>query len=104
MTNRYSSEMDERPITLVPLTPKQWYDDQLKLKKGNMDKKKESLDIMKTVFANKVLLSFDNDVIFSLGIDFFFMRWFSGYRFEYQSFLKGDFALKCLLTNYEHIY
>jgi hypothetical protein len=39
-----------------------------------MDKKKESLDIMKTVFANKVLLSFDNDVIFSLGIDFFFMR------------------------------
>ena len=32
-TNRYSFVMNIRSITLVPLTPKQVYEDQLKLKK-----------------------------------------------------------------------
>ncbi|KAL5547343.1 hypothetical protein UlMin_007030 [Ulmus minor] len=32
-TNRYSFVIDKKPITLVPLTPKQVYEDQLKLKR-----------------------------------------------------------------------
>jgi hypothetical protein len=49
-------------ITLVSLTPKQIYEEQLKLKKENMVKK-ESLHIKGTFFANKVHLGFDDDVI-----------------------------------------
>jgi hypothetical protein len=41
MTNKFSFEMDGRPITLVPLTSKQLYDEHLKLKKGKMDLKGE---------------------------------------------------------------
>jgi hypothetical protein len=33
VTNKYSFEMNERPITLEFLTPKQIYEEQLKLKK-----------------------------------------------------------------------
>jgi hypothetical protein len=40
-TNKFFFEMDGRPITLVPLTPKQLYDEHLKLKKGKMDLKGE---------------------------------------------------------------
>jgi hypothetical protein len=36
VTNKYSFEMNRRPITLVFLTPKQIYDEQLKLKKEKM--------------------------------------------------------------------
>ena len=60
--------MNGRPITLVSLTPKQIYEEQLKLKKENMVKK-ESLHIKGTFFANKVHLGFDDDVILQLGID-----------------------------------
>lgn len=71
MMNRYSFEMDGRPIALVPFTPKKIYDEQLKLKKRMMAKK-ESLYIMKTFFANKVLPGFEDDVIFWFGTDLFF--------------------------------
>jgi hypothetical protein len=63
--------MDGRPIALVPFTPKQIYDEQLKLKKRMMAKK-ESLYIMKTFFANKVLWGFEDDVIFWFGTNLFF--------------------------------
>jgi len=63
LINRYSFEMDERPIILVPLTPKQIYDEQLKLKTGKMGEKKK-LYTNKTFFANKVLSGFDDNVIF----------------------------------------
>ena len=36
VTNKYSFEMNGRPITLVSLTPKQIYEEQLKLNKENM--------------------------------------------------------------------
>jgi hypothetical protein len=63
MTNRYSFVMDGKPITLVPLTLKLIYDEQLKLKKWKVAEKK-SLYIKET-FANKILQSFnDDDVIF----------------------------------------
>ena len=39
--NRYIFEKDGRKITLVPLTPKQVYEDQLKLKKGEQKKERE---------------------------------------------------------------
>ncbi|XP_062075289.1 uncharacterized protein LOC133779331 [Humulus lupulus] len=38
-SNRYSFVFNERPITLVPLTPKQVYEDQVKLKKENENTK-----------------------------------------------------------------
>jgi hypothetical protein len=60
LINMYSFEMDGRHITLVPLTLKQIYNDQLKLKMTE----KESLYIRETFFANKVLPDFGNDVIF----------------------------------------
>jgi hypothetical protein len=63
--------MDGRPIALVPFTPKQIYDEQLKLKKRMMAKK-ESLYIMKIFFANKVLPGFEDDVIFWFGTNLFF--------------------------------
>ena len=40
-TNRYSFVLNKRPITLVPLTPRQVYEDQVRLKKER-DVKKES--------------------------------------------------------------
>ena len=40
-TNRYSFLLNKRPITLVPLTPSQVYEDQVRLKKER-DVKKES--------------------------------------------------------------
>ncbi|KAI9169953.1 hypothetical protein LWI28_020048 [Acer negundo] len=40
-TNRYSFVLDKRPITLVPLTPRQVYEDQMWLKKDR-DVKQES--------------------------------------------------------------
>jgi hypothetical protein len=65
VTNRYSFEMNGRPITLISLTPKQIEEEQLKLKKEKMVEK-ESLYIRETFFTNKVLLGFDDDVIFCL--------------------------------------
>ena len=35
-TNRYSFVLNKRPITLVPLTPRQVYEDQVRLKKKKM--------------------------------------------------------------------
>jgi len=63
--------MDERPIILVPLTPKQIYDEQLKLKTGKIGEKKK-LYTNKTFFANKVLSGFDDNVIFWFGTDLFY--------------------------------
>jgi len=47
--------MNERPITLASLTPKQIYEKQLKLKKEKISEK-ESLYIKGTFFANKFFL------------------------------------------------
>ena len=41
-TNRYSFVMNNKPVTLVPLTPKQVYEDQLKIKKEK-DKRESEL-------------------------------------------------------------
>jgi hypothetical protein len=62
LTNRYSLEMDGKLLTLVPLTPNQIYDEQLKLKTRKMVENK-SLYIRETYFTNKVLSCFDDDVI-----------------------------------------
>ena len=40
-TNKYSFEHKQQPVTLVPLTPRQVYEDQLKLQ-SESDKRKES--------------------------------------------------------------
>jgi len=68
--NRYSFEMNGRLITLIYLTPKKIYKEQLKLKKYKMVEN-ESLYIRGTFFANKVFLGFNDDVILQLGTDFF---------------------------------
>jgi len=60
--NRYSFEINRRPITLVSLTPNKIYEEQLKLKKRRIAEKK-SLYIRGTFFTNKVLIGFDDDVI-----------------------------------------
>jgi hypothetical protein len=60
--------MNERLITLVSLTPKQIYEEKLKLKKENMVEK-ESLYIKGTFFANKVHLGFENSAIFWSSTD-----------------------------------
>jgi hypothetical protein len=65
--------MNGRPITLVSLTPKQIYEEKLKLKKGKMAEK-ENLFIRETFFANKVLLGFDDDVIFLLGTNLLILK------------------------------
>jgi hypothetical protein len=52
--------MKERPINVVSLTPKQIYEEQLKLKKKKMAEN-ESLYIKRIFFANKVFLGFDDD-------------------------------------------
>ena len=52
--------MKERPINVVSLTPKQTYEEQLKLKKKKIAEN-ESLYIKRTFFANKVFLEFDDD-------------------------------------------
>ena len=38
VTNRYSFVMNNKPVTLVPLTPKQVYEDQLKMKRDREKK------------------------------------------------------------------
>jgi hypothetical protein len=63
VTNRYSSKINRRPITLVSLILKQTYEEQLKLKKGEIIKK-ESLYIKGNLFSNKILFCFDDNVIF----------------------------------------
>jgi predicted secreted acid phosphatase len=55
-------------VTLVSLTPKKIYKEQLKLKKGKMNKK-ERLHIKRAFFPNKVLFGFDDDIILQLGDD-----------------------------------
>ena len=60
MTNMYSFEINEMYIILILLTPKQVYDELQKLKKGKMTETK-SLYIRETLFANKVLLGFNDD-------------------------------------------
>jgi len=65
--------MNAKPITLVSLTSKQIYEEKLKLKKGNMAEK-ENLYIRGTFFANKVLLGFDDDVIFWLGTNLLILK------------------------------
>jgi hypothetical protein len=60
--------MNGRPITLISLTPKQIYKEQLKLKKKEIVEK-ESLYIRGTLFTNKVLPGFDDDDILRLSTD-----------------------------------
>jgi hypothetical protein len=69
VTNRYSFKMNGRLINLVSFTPKQIYEEQLKLNKEKIVDKK-SLYIKVTFFANKVLLGFDDDVNLWLGMIF----------------------------------
>jgi len=87
VTNRYSFEMNGRPITLVSLKPKQIYEEQLKLKKEKMVEN-ESLYIRVTLFVNKVLLGFNDDTILQFDTNFFFYsrRCFLLYRFKVESF------------------
>jgi len=59
VTNKYSLEMNRRPITLVFFTP-QIYEEQMKLKMEKMVEK-DNLYIRGTFIANKVLLGFDDD-------------------------------------------
>ena len=78
MTNMYSFEINEMSIILVLLTPKQVYDELQKLKKGKMTETK-SLYIRETLFANKVLLGFNDDchnsILDSLNyLNFFFIQ------------------------------
>jgi hypothetical protein len=54
--------MNGRPITLVSLTSKQIFEEKLKLKEKIVGNK--SLYIKGTFFNNKVLLGFNDDVIF----------------------------------------
>jgi hypothetical protein len=69
LINRYSFEINGRPITLVSLTSNQIYDEkELKLKKKKKMVEKESMYIKGTFFTNKVLFSFD-DVILLVGTD-----------------------------------
>ena len=68
VTNKYFFEINRKPITLVFLTPKQIYEKQLKLKKKKMVEN-ESLYIKGTFFANKVILSFNDDAIIWLDTD-----------------------------------
>jgi hypothetical protein len=57
VTNRYSSKINGRPITLVSLIPKQTYEEQLKLKKTEIiEKESLYLYIKGTLFSNKILL------------------------------------------------
>jgi hypothetical protein len=59
--------MNGRPITLVSLTSKQIFEEKLKLKEKIVGNK--SLYIKGTFFNNKVLLGFNDDVIFWFGTD-----------------------------------
>ena len=56
--------MDGRHVALLPLEPNQIYDKQLKLKKNGRWLNWELVFIRETFFANKVRMSFDDDVIF----------------------------------------
>ena len=67
MPNKYTLEMNKKLITIVSLTPKQIYTEQRKLKDKMVEK--ESLHTRGALFANKILLGFDDDVILQLGID-----------------------------------
>jgi hypothetical protein len=55
VTNRYSSKMNGRHITLVSLTPKQIYEEQLKLNKKKMVEKK-SLYLMGPSLLTRIFL------------------------------------------------
>jgi hypothetical protein len=55
VTNRYSSKMNGRHITLVLLTPKQIYEEQLKLNKKKMVEKK-SLYLMGPSLLTRIFL------------------------------------------------
>ena len=55
LKNRYSFVKDSRTVTLVPLTPKQVYEDQMKLKRENELKKKfVRLRVQKKMLKKKV--------------------------------------------------
>ena len=82
--NKYSFKINGRPITLTSLTPKQIYEEQLKLKKQKMVEK-ESLYIRGTFLANKVFLGFDDDVILQFGTDFFTLE-----DFFHDTYLRSD--------------
>ena len=65
MTNRYSFKMNGRPITLVYLTPKKIYEEQMKLKKENMVEK-ESLYIRGLSLLTRFFLVLMMILFFSL--------------------------------------
>jgi len=68
VTNKYSFEMNRRPITLVFLTPKQIYDEQLKLKKEKMVEN-ESLYIKGPSLLTSFFFCFDDDANIWLDTD-----------------------------------
>jgi hypothetical protein len=69
VTNKYFFEMNEKLITLVSLTPKQIYEEQLKLNKEKMVENEACIS-GGTFFTNKVFLDFvDDDVILRFDIN-----------------------------------
>ena len=52
--NRHSFVKDNKTITLVPLTPRQVYEDQMKLKKENDLKKIVTLRVQKKMMRKRV--------------------------------------------------
>jgi hypothetical protein len=80
VTNKYSFEMNEKPITLISLTPEKICKEQLKLKKENMTENK-SLYIKGTFFANMVLFGFDDDVILRLRTDLLILEYVFNYTY-----------------------
>jgi len=96
------------------LTPKQIYEEQLKLKKAKMIEN-ESLYIRRTFFANKVFLCFNDDVILPFDTDFFTLEDFFMIQIRGLMFLKKrrmiriksipNLALKYLLISLRnHVY
>jgi hypothetical protein len=50
-TNKYSFTLNRQPITLVPLTPKQVREDQLKLQRSNEKKREHSVKERESTLA-----------------------------------------------------
>jgi hypothetical protein len=116
VTNKYSFEMNGKPITLISLTLEKICKEQLKLKKKNMTKNK-SLYINETFFANKVLFGFDDDVILRLCTDLLILEYVFNYTYLRSNILKKykhdtnqvkfEFGLKMFANKFceiEHIF
>ena len=69
MTNRYSFDMNGRPITLISLTPNQIIRGAIEIEKEEVTEN-ECLYIRETFFANKVLLVLMMMLFFNLILIF----------------------------------